>query len=169
MVGLHYIAALTSHPFISVMSVFPGQTSEDLAKKSGPICSCDITIYVSTGHNPHYTDLTWDTQGFEKISVRLRDRRKKEKSLPPLFVIPLSIGERVGPSPHHDNLSACSSQIYILLNKRHILLLFISPQILYLCYCHVRACSSPRLPSGASHHVCHRNHLICRLWSAGAL
>lgn len=56
--GPHYIATLTSRPFISVMSVFPGQTSEDLAKKSGPICSCDITIYVSTGHNPHYTDLT---------------------------------------------------------------------------------------------------------------
>lgn len=56
--GPHYVAELTSHPFISVMSVFPGQTSEDLAKKSGPICSCDITIYVSTGHNPHYTDLT---------------------------------------------------------------------------------------------------------------
>lgn len=73
------------------------------------------------------------------------------------------------PSPHHDNLSACSSQIYILLNKRHIFLLFISPQILYLCYCHVRARSctpAPSLPSGASHRVCCRNHLICRLWSA---
>lgn len=35
---------------------FPRQTSKDLAKKSAPICSCDI--YVSTGLNPHYTDLT---------------------------------------------------------------------------------------------------------------
>lgn len=91
-------------------------------------------------------------------------------SLSPLFVIPLSSGAGgvvwPAPSPHHDNLSACSSQIYILLNKRHIFLLFISPQILYLCYCHVRARSSPSLPSGASHRVCCRNHLICRLWSA---
>lgn len=44
-------------------------------------------IYVSTGHNPHYTDLTWDTQGFEKISVSLRDGGKK-KNLFPLFFHP---------------------------------------------------------------------------------
>lgn len=95
--------------------------------------------------------------------------RRKNLSFPS-FCHPFIYWGRGGcvarPLPHHDNLSACSSQIYIMLNKRHIFLLFISPQILYLCYCHVRARSSPSLPSGASHRVCCRNHLICRLWSA---
>lgn len=95
-------------------------------------------------------------------------------SLSPLFVIPLSIragGRLCGPRPLP---TAPTTIIFLHVQVKYIFCLtsatfscfFISPQILYLCYCHVRARSSPSLPSGASHRVCCRNHLICRLWSA---
>lgn len=53
--------------------------------RSGPICSSDITIYISTAFNPHYADLLWDTLGFEKIIVCHTEKREFFLGISTLF------------------------------------------------------------------------------------